>query len=59
MAIVLLISTGLFMFTYESTQFDLKGFTLVIIASALSGIRWTAAQKVTQQSVYGKLTSTR
>nr|CDS19498.1 solute carrier family 35 member C2 [Echinococcus granulosus] len=45
--------TGLFMFTYESTQFDLKGFTLVLIASALSGIRWTTAQKVTQQSVYG------
>uniref|UniRef100_A0A915EW67 Solute carrier family 35 member C2 n=1 Tax=Echinococcus canadensis TaxID=519352 RepID=A0A915EW67_9CEST len=53
-AIVLSISTGLFMFTYESTQFDLKGFTLVLIASALSGIRWTTAQKVTQQSVYGK-----
>lgn len=52
-AIVLSISTGLFMFTYESTQFDLKGFTLVLIASALSGIRWTTAQKVTQQSVYG------
>ncbi|EUB63993.1 Solute carrier family 35 member C2 [Echinococcus granulosus] len=51
-AIVLSISTGLFMFTYESTQFDLKGFTLVLIASALSGIRWTTAQKVTQQSEF-------
>ena len=53
--IVLLISIGLMMFTYESTQFDLRGFILVLIASAISGIRWTAAQKVTQQSAYGVL----
>ncbi|KAL5108185.1 hypothetical protein TcWFU_009392 [Taenia crassiceps] len=47
------VNFSLFMFTYESTQFDLKGFTLVLIASALSGIRWTTVQKVTQQSIYG------
>lgn len=29
LAIVLLISGGLFMFTYESTQFNFKGFLLV------------------------------
>uniref|UniRef100_A0A5K3ESY8 TPT domain-containing protein n=1 Tax=Mesocestoides corti TaxID=53468 RepID=A0A5K3ESY8_MESCO len=51
--IVLSISSGLFMFTYKSTQFDLRGFILVLTASALSGIRWTAVQKVTQQSIYG------
>ncbi|KAM3179216.1 hypothetical protein ACTXT7_001070 [Hymenolepis weldensis] len=41
------------MFTYESTQFDLRGFILVLVASALSGVRWTAAQKVSQNSAYG------
>nr|CDS26119.1 solute carrier family 35 member C2 [Hymenolepis microstoma] len=41
------------MFTYESTQFDLRGFVLVLVASALSGVRWTAAQKVSQQSAHG------
>ncbi|VDN99632.1 unnamed protein product [Rodentolepis nana] len=51
--VVLSISLGLFMFTYESTQFDLRGFVLVLIASALSGVRWTAAQKVSQHSAYG------
>ncbi|VUZ57292.1 unnamed protein product [Hymenolepis diminuta] len=52
-AIVLSISVGLFMFTYESTQFDLRGFILVLVASALSGVRWTAAQKVSQNPAYG------
>ncbi|KAM7541833.1 hypothetical protein Aperf_G00000016531 [Anoplocephala perfoliata] len=51
--IVLAISVGLFLFTYESTQFDLRGFILVLVASVLSGVRWTAAQKVTQHSAYG------
>ncbi|VDN45266.1 unnamed protein product [Dibothriocephalus latus] len=51
--VVLCISGGLFLFTYQSTQFDLIGFILVLSASAVSGIRWTAAQKLTQKSKFG------
>uniref|UniRef100_A0A0X3NR88 Solute carrier family 35 member C2 n=2 Tax=Schistocephalus solidus TaxID=70667 RepID=A0A0X3NR88_SCHSO len=36
-----------------STQFDGIGFILVLSASAVSGIRWTAAQKLTQKSKFG------
>ncbi|KAL5022679.1 hypothetical protein ScPMuIL_001834 [Solemya velum] len=51
--IVLLISGGLFMFTYHSTQFNLEGFIMVMAASSLSGLRWTLAQIVTQKSEIG------
>uniref|UniRef100_A0A183TH58 TPT domain-containing protein n=1 Tax=Schistocephalus solidus TaxID=70667 RepID=A0A183TH58_SCHSO len=51
--IVFCISVGLFLFTYQSTQFDGIGFILVLSASAVSGIRWTAAQKLTQKSKFG------
>ncbi|KAL7059707.1 hypothetical protein AAHC03_013494 [Spirometra sp. Aus1] len=37
----------------SSTQFDWIGFILVLSASAVSGIRWTAAQKLTQKSKFG------
>ncbi|XP_060567318.1 solute carrier family 35 member C2-like [Ruditapes philippinarum] len=51
--IVLFIATGLFMFTYHSTQFNGEGFTMVMIASVLSGLRWTLAQLVTQKNEIG------
>lgn len=51
--IVVLISSGLFMFTYQSTQFHLTGFTLVLLASVLSGLRWTLAQLVMQRKEIG------
>ncbi|XP_075589641.1 solute carrier family 35 member C2 isoform X1 [Dermatophagoides farinae] len=47
--IVSLISIGLFMFTYKSTQFQLNGFLLVLSASMLSGLRWTLSQKLMQR----------
>lgn len=53
MLVVLSIACGLFLFTYQSTQFNLTGFLLVLFASALSGLRWSAAQKLTQKSRYG------
>lgn len=53
LVIVTLISSGLFMFTYQSTQFHLTGFTLVLLASALSGLRWTLAQLVMQRKEIG------
>ncbi|KAL1428917.1 hypothetical protein MTO96_016667 [Rhipicephalus appendiculatus] len=51
--IVLLIALGLFMFTYQSTQFNTEGFLLVLSASFLAGLRWTLAQLVMQRKEVG------
>lgn len=51
--VVALISVGLFMFTYQSTQFNLEGFLLVLSASFLAGLRWTLAQLVMQRKDIG------
>ncbi|XP_064610471.1 solute carrier family 35 member C2-like [Liolophura sinensis] len=51
--VVAFISVGLFLFTYQSTQFNLEGFLMVISASLLSGLRWTLAQMVTQKKELG------
>ncbi|XP_046841723.1 solute carrier family 35 member C2-like [Xenia sp. Carnegie-2017] len=53
LAIVFLISGGLFMFTYESTQFNFKGFLLVMTASSMSGIRWATTQLLLQKESLG------
>ncbi|XP_065913916.1 solute carrier family 35 member C2-like [Dysidea avara] len=52
-AVIVLIMGGLFMFTYESTQFDIEGFILVIAASVITGIRWTSAQMLLQKQELG------
>ncbi|XP_055343718.1 solute carrier family 35 member C2-like [Paramacrobiotus metropolitanus] len=52
LGVVILISCGLFLFTFESTQFNLFGFSLVMGASVLSGIRWTLSQVLTQKKDY-------
>lgn len=52
-AVVLLIAVGLFMFTYQSTQFNMEGFLLVLSASFLAGLRWTLAQLVMQRKEVG------
>jgi solute carrier family 35 protein C2 len=51
--IVLMISTGLVLFTYKATQFDLLGFLLLLFASMFSGIRWTCVQLLLQKSKMG------
>ncbi|KAG9473967.1 solute carrier family 35 member C2 isoform X2 [Eleutherodactylus coqui] len=51
--VVLLISGGLFMFTFKSTQFDARGFFLVLAASCLGGIRWTLTQMLMQKAELG------
>ncbi|XP_021955377.1 solute carrier family 35 member C2 isoform X2 [Folsomia candida] len=51
--IVSMISGGLLMFTYKSTQFDLLGFSLIMAASFLSGMRWTICQLIIQKSKLG------
>ncbi|KAI1297299.1 Solute carrier family 35 member C2 [Halotydeus destructor] len=52
-AVVLLISLGLFMFTFQSTQFKWQGFILVLSASFLGGLRWTMAQLIMQRKDIG------
>ncbi|XP_020717684.1 solute carrier family 35 member C2 [Ceratitis capitata] len=51
--IVGLIALGLFMFTYESAQFNTLGFIFLLLASLSSGIRWSFAQFVMQKSKLG------
>ncbi|XP_055607366.1 solute carrier family 35 member C2 [Uranotaenia lowii] len=52
-AIVVMISGGLFLFTYKSTHFDTLGFCFLLFASLSSGIRWTFAQLIMQKSKLG------
>ncbi|XP_075882783.1 solute carrier family 35 member C2-like isoform X1 [Nelusetta ayraudi] len=51
--VVLLISGGLFMFTFQSTQFNLEGFLMVLMAAFLGGIRWTFTQILMQKAELG------
>ncbi|KAB0795906.1 hypothetical protein PPYR_09967 [Photinus pyralis] len=51
--IVIMISLGLFLFTYQATQFSIIGFILLILASASSGVRWTCTQLLLQKSKMG------
>jgi solute carrier family 35 protein C2 len=51
--VVVLIVTGLFMFTFQSTTFDLEGFILVLLASVITGVRWTTAQLAIQKEELG------
>ena len=52
--VVIFIAVGLFMFTFQSTQFNLEGFIMVMSASVLSGLRWTLAQIVLQKNEIGQ-----
>ncbi|KAM4609976.1 solute carrier family 35 member C2-like [Polymixia lowei] len=51
--VVVLIASGLFMFTFESTQFNMKGFIMVLLASFIGGIRWTLTQLLMQKAELG------
>ncbi|XP_041987579.1 solute carrier family 35 member C2 [Aricia agestis] len=51
--IVLTIATGLIMFTYKATQFNVMGFNFLILASFAAGLRWTFAQLLMQKSKLG------
>lgn len=48
-----MISLGLLLFTYKSTQFNIAGFVLLLIASMCSGLRWTCVQILLQKSKIG------
>lgn len=51
--VVVLIASGLFMFTFESTQFNMTGFLMVLLASFIGGIRWTLTQVLMQKAELG------
>jgi len=51
--IVGMIAAGLVMFTYKSTDFSIIGFSMVLSASFLSGVRWTMSQLIMQRSNLG------
>ncbi|KAM9342887.1 solute carrier family 35 member C2-like isoform 2-T3 [Pholidichthys leucotaenia] len=51
--VVLLISSGLFMFTFKSIQFNMEGFVMVLMASFIGGIRWTLTQVLVQKAELG------
>lgn len=51
--VILSISFGLLLFTFHSTEFNLFGFVLVMIASFMAGLRWTLAQVITQKHELG------
>lgn len=51
--VVVLISSGLFIFTLKSTQFNLEGFIMVLLASFIGGIRWTLTQVLMQKAELG------
>ena len=51
--IVSCISFGLFLFVFKSTQFNLEGFILVLLASFLGGARWTLSQVLCQKAELG------
>lgn len=48
-----MISIGLFLFTYEATEFNVFGFALLLFASVSSGVRWTCTQMLLQKSKMG------
>jgi hypothetical protein len=48
--VVLVISLGLALLVAGETEFNLAGFVIVMVASALSGLRWTITQVLLQGS---------
>lgn len=52
-AVVGLISFGLFLFVFKMTEFHLKGFLLCLAAAACGGFRWTLSQILTQKKELG------
>lgn len=47
--VILIIAAGEFLTVYGEVKFDKWGFTLCLIASVLSGLRWTVLQRTLQK----------
>ncbi|XP_065184654.1 solute carrier family 35 member C2-like [Sycon ciliatum] len=52
-AVVGLIFSGVFMFTFRTTKFDAEGFFLVMTAAFLGGVRWSFSQLLMQNKDSG------
>lgn len=53
LGIILIISFGVLLTVLKETQFDFWGFVLVMLASVLSGFRWSMTQILLQKESYG------
>lgn len=53
LVVIVSISAGLVLFTYESTQFVLQGFLMCLAAALCSGVRWSLSQLLTQKEELG------
>ncbi|KAK8948524.1 putative sugar phosphate/phosphate translocator [Platanthera zijinensis] len=51
--IILIISFGVLLTVAKETQFDIWGFSLVMLASVMSGFRWSMTQILLQKESYG------
>lgn len=51
--IILIISVGVLLTVAKETQFDIWGFSLVMLASVMSGFRWSMTQILLQKESYG------
>lgn len=49
----MVISIGLGLLVAGETDFNLAGFVIVMVASALSGLRWTITQVLLQGDAHG------
>ncbi|XP_020575891.1 probable sugar phosphate/phosphate translocator At1g06470 [Phalaenopsis equestris] len=53
LGIILIISFGVLLTVLKETQFDFWGFVLVMLASVMSGFRWSMTQILLQKESYG------
>ncbi|XP_011098058.1 probable sugar phosphate/phosphate translocator At1g06470 isoform X2 [Sesamum indicum] len=53
LGIILIISFGILLTVAKETKFEFWGFIFVMLASVMSGFRWTMTQILLQKEVYG------
>ncbi|KAK1386750.1 putative sugar phosphate/phosphate translocator [Heracleum sosnowskyi] len=53
LSIILIISVGILLTVAKETEFQFWGFIFVMLASVMSGFRWTMTQILLQKEVYG------
>ncbi|KAG7022982.1 putative sugar phosphate/phosphate translocator [Cucurbita argyrosperma subsp. argyrosperma] len=52
--IILIISVGILLTVAKETEFEFWGFIFVMVASVMSGFRWSMTQILLQREAYGK-----
>lgn len=53
MGIIVVISFGVILTVAKETEFEVRGFILVLLAAVMSGFRWTVTQLLLQKEEYG------